>query len=97
MKKIVLLAVSVPTLIAGGIIYYVAISYDFTPSTRENEFGISAKLAYSDSYLPIMCPISSCQSTHFKLVVSSQKDIFLRGYNICKEIFCVKKHINTTI
>jgi hypothetical protein len=72
-----------------GIVWFFLSSYDFTPITKENGYGIEVKLVYSESYLPFMCPVP-CEGTHFSLEVTSEKNAFLRGYNICNGITCVK-------
>ena len=91
MKKLVIISIIIPIAIGIGIIGFFLNSYDFTTSTKENKYGVEAKLVYSENYLPFMCPVP-CEGTHFSLDVTSEKNAFFLGYNICNGITCVKNY-----
>lgn len=90
MKKSKITLIIVPVAVALGFITHLANSYDFAPSTTENQFGIQANLAYVKD-LKISCPIAPCGPFNaFMFKYTAQKPVQLIGYNICGGIFCIK-------
>lgn len=64
-------------------------SYDPTPVTIENNFGINALVIHSPPYMA--CPTEDCRQPDYYLKINSKLETFLGGYNICDGDSCVTK------
>jgi len=65
-------------------------SYDPTPVTKENNFGINALVVHQ--HISTGCPTENCPyPEHYLKINSKFHGEFLVGYNICDENSCVKK------
>ena len=64
-------------------------SYDSTPVTTENDFGINALVIHR----PFMgCPVvENCIHPDYYLKINSNSKTFITGYNICDGNSCVKQ------
>jgi len=63
-------------------------SYDPTPVTKENNFGVSALVIHQP---PGGCPMEKCSPPDHFLKINSKLKTFLVGYYICDANYCVKK------
>jgi hypothetical protein len=74
-----------------GFILYDAIYYDFTPSTKENPYGVAARVLIQPTYHSSLSqqknPIEPQDTLWFRY--TSQEPIRIMGYNICNGILCI--------
>jgi hypothetical protein len=86
---IIIIAVSAS--VGSVVIWYVTSSYDFTPSTKDNPFGIKATVSYVHN-LKISCIRNPCGPFNaFELLYTSQKPVQIISYNVCGGIYCIKQ------
>jgi hypothetical protein len=71
-----------------GAVGYLVLFYDLAPSTRVNEFGISARIVHGFDDR-IMCPTEPCDTSIYLMHIHSEMPGFVTGYNICKGITCI--------
>lgn len=65
------------------------LSYDPTPVTTENDFGINALVIHRPS---MGCPVvENCIHPDYYLKIHSKSKTFITGYNICDVNSCVKQ------
>lgn len=74
--------------VAASVIWYLA-SYDPTPVTTTNNFGVNALVIHSPPYMA--CPTEDCKHPDYYLKTNSKSKTLLVGYDICDGISCVKK------
>lgn len=74
--------------VTASMVWYLT-SYDPTPVTTENNFGINALVIHSPPYMA--CPTEDCKQPDYYLKINSKSKTFLIGYNICDENSCVKQ------
>lgn len=87
MKKLkIIYVVTISSLTIGVLLFFTY--YDFTPSTKENKFGINALVIHSPLYMG--CPTVNCQPNYY-LKINSKSTTLLLGYNICDGNSCVKQ------
>jgi hypothetical protein len=87
-----LLIIGISSVITIGLILYLLNSYDFTPSTMENPYGVDARVLVQPTYFS---PGIQTESSNFPQNVlwfryNSKEPIDLIGYTICNGIFCIK-------
>lgn len=86
---IIIIVISVS--VGSVIIWSVASSYDFAPSTKDNPFRIKATVSYVHN-LKISCIRQPCGPFNaFSLSYTSQEPVQLISYNICGGIYCIKQ------
>ncbi len=86
---IIIIAISAS--VGSVIIWSVANSYDFAPSTKDNPFGIKATVSYVHN-LKISCIRQPCGPFNaFGLSYTSEKPIQIIPYNICGGIYRIKQ------
>jgi hypothetical protein len=88
-KTLQISIIAIACIVAASVIWYFT-SYDPTPVTKENTFGIMARVLYQPA---ISCPFGHCPSTDFFLNIKSNSTAYLTGYNICDNNSCVKKTV----
>lgn len=88
-KSKIIYIVTISSSTIGAMLFFLYY-YDFTPSTKENEFGIHALVVRAPPFMG-GCDNPLCHYSGYVLKISSEKHVFLTGYNICKEIFCVRE------
>jgi len=79
--------IAIACIVAASVILYFT-SYDPTPVTKENNFGVSALVIHSPSF---GCPIGNCTFHDHFLKINSKSKTYLIGYNICDGTSCVKQ------
>ena len=88
MSRINFIVIGIVSIVFGFAAYFI-IFYDLTPTTIVNDIGISARVVHGIDDR-IMCPISPCDTSIYLLVVNSNLNSMVTGYNICKGISCIK-------
>ncbi|HET6458173.1 MAG TPA: hypothetical protein VFG24_04770 [Nitrosopumilaceae archaeon] len=88
MKTLQISIIVIACIVAASVIWYFT-SYDPTPVTKENNFGISALVIHSP--MSMGCPTEYCTLHEHYLKINSKSKTFLVGYNICDGNSCVKK------
>jgi hypothetical protein len=88
MKTLHYFIITIVFIITISMVWYFT-SYDPTPVTTENNFGIHALVIHSPPYMA--CPTEDCQQHEYYLKVNSKLKTFLVGYNICDGNSCVKQ------
>jgi hypothetical protein len=76
--------------IVGAFVTWYFTSYDPTPVTKENNFGVSALVVHRP--IGLGCPTADCHFSDYYLKINSKSKTFLVGYNICDGNSCVKKN-----
>ena len=90
MTKKKLFAIFVPVAITIGFSLFLANSYDFTPSTKDNPYGLEARVVKTIWNPSVTGPPEPTETTvGFRLYFDSKKPIEYIGHNICSGIFCV--------
>jgi hypothetical protein len=90
MKKSKIIYIGIISSSTLGITLFFLYYYDLMPSTKENEFGIHALIVSAPPFMG-GCEKTPCQQSDYDLKINSKKHVFLTGYNICKEIFCIRQ------
>ncbi|SMH72661.1 hypothetical protein [Candidatus Nitrosotalea okcheonensis] len=88
MKTLQLAIIVIACIVSVSVIWYFT-SYDPTPVTKENNFGINALVIHSPPYMG--CPTVNCQQPNYYLKINSKSNTFLLGYTICDGNSCVKQ------
>ncbi|HEX5457896.1 MAG TPA: hypothetical protein VFX64_05865 [Candidatus Nitrosotalea sp.] len=78
-------------IVIGIIAVLYAISYDSTPVTKENDFGINALVIHRPPGMA--CPTIDCHFSDYHLKINSNSKTFITGYNICDGNSCTKKDV----
>ena len=95
MRRIVFLALIISVTAGLGTIWYLAGSFDFAPSTKDNPYGVQAKVIISPTTFspPIepKIPIEPIPVLWFRY--NSEKPVQLIGYNVCNGLFCIKREV----
>jgi hypothetical protein len=81
-------AIGIACIISVSMIWYLT-SYDTTPVTAENDFGINALVIHRPAGLG--CPTEDCHFPDYYLKINSNSKTFITGYNICDGNSCVKQ------
>jgi len=90
-KKAKVFVIIIPLATTIGLIWSFTNSYDFAPSTKENPFGVEARLVYEHN-MRISCPIEPCGPLNaFVLKHNSREPVQFVAFNICGGIFCIKQ------
>jgi len=92
LTKYKLFIIGIPFIIIIGLSVYLLNSYDFTPSTKENPFGVEAKVLVQPTYFSprVQSESSSYPQDVLWFRYNSKEPIDLIGYTICNGIFCTK-------
>ncbi|MDE1839040.1 MAG: hypothetical protein KGH87_03875 [Thaumarchaeota archaeon] len=88
MKTLYLSIIAIACIITASMVWYFT-SYDPTPVTTENNFGINALVIHSSTSMG--CPTEDCHYPDHYLKITSRSNTFLVGYNICDGNSCVKQ------
>ena len=88
MKILYLGIIAIACIISISIVWYFT-SYDSTPVTKENDFGINALVVHRPAGLG--CPTTDCHFHDYYLKINSNSKTFITGYNICDGNSCAKK------
>ena len=92
MKTRLLVTSIVVTIFAVVSLLHIANSYDFAPSTKENPYGVAARVLIEPTIPPSMIkpkvPSEPRDVLYFKY--TSQEPVQIVGYNICNGILCIK-------
>lgn len=88
MKILHLSIIVIACTVSVSMVWYFT-SYDPTPVTKENDFGINALVIHR----PFLgCPVvENCIHPDYYLKINSNSSTFLTGYNICDGNSCIKK------
>ena len=88
MKTLHLSIIVIVCIVSVSLVWYFA-SYDPTPVTKENDFGINALVIHR----PFLgCPmVENCIHPDYYLKINSKSKTFLTGYNLCDGNSCIKK------
>ena len=89
---IVIASIGIVTVSVFGIqfLLHAATSYDLTPSTKENPYGVDARVLVQTRYPP--SPIyqkNLMEQDVLQFRYNSQEPIRMMGYNICNGILCI--------
>lgn len=98
MKTRIVLISAITMAIFGTVFFlYSLSSYDFAPSTKENPYGVTARVLIQPTYfsppIPPKDPIEPQDVLWFRY--HSQEPIQLVGYNICNGMMCIKSEIQS--
>lgn len=92
-----IIGVVIASVFGIGFTLHAAIPYDFTPSTKENPYGIAARVLVQPTYPPSLSqqknPIEQQDVLWFRY--TSQEPIRMLGYNICNGISCINNEIES--
>ena len=88
MKTLYLAILVISCIVTAPVLWYFT-SYDPTPVTKENNFGVSALVIHQP---PGGCPMEKCSPPDHFLKINSKSKTILVGYNICDGKSCVKKN-----
>jgi hypothetical protein len=88
MKTLHYSIIVIACIITISVVWYFT-SYDPTPITKENTFGIHALVIHSPPYMT--CPTEDCRQPDYYLKINSRLKTFLIGYNICDGNSCIKQ------
>lgn len=86
MKILYLSIIVITGMIVASMIWYFT-SYDSTPVTKENNFGVNALVIHHHI---TTCP-ENCPYPEHYMNINSKLQTFLLGYNICDGNSCIKK------
>ena len=90
MKKSKIIYIAIISSSTIGAMLFFLYYYDFMTSTKENEFGIHVLVVRAPPFMG-GCDSPPCHYSGYVLKINSKKHVFLTGYNICKEVFCVRE------
>ena len=88
-RLLIIFAIAI-SVVSAIIVGFFALSND-PQYSKENPYGFSAQVFYSEHFLPIMCPTQNDCSTHLQLNIWSDVPAILQGYKICNGFSCVIK------
>ncbi|MDE1764275.1 MAG: hypothetical protein KGH88_08530 [Thaumarchaeota archaeon] len=88
MKTLHYSIIVIACIITISVVWYLT-SYDPTPVTTENNFGIHALVVHSPPYMA--CPTEDCRQPDYYLKMNSKLKTVLVGYNVCDGNSCVEK------
>ncbi|MDE1763905.1 MAG: hypothetical protein KGH88_06640 [Thaumarchaeota archaeon] len=88
MKTLYVAIIAIPCIIAASVMWYLT-SYDPTPVTTENNFGVNVLVIHSPLYME--CPTEDCKQPDYYLKINSKSKVLLEGYDICDGNSCIKK------
>src|SRR5574337_1855388 len=88
MKTLYLSIIVIACIISVSMTWYFT-SYDPTPVTKENDFGINALVIHHP--VGLGCPTADCHFPDYYLKINSKSKTFITGYNVCDGNSCVKQ------